>query len=470
MESHERTRVFGQEKIFKQNEGENVRIAQTLDALRLATIRGSLEDIKNTLSNGVTVNQPLKGGWTALMYACSLGHPSIVEYLLKCGANPNFHKELFTPLMAVCASTQKNEDHLVHCVESLLQYKAEVNTTERHHISALMFAAREGHVKIVEHLLNSSRCYIDAQDSQGWTALFWAANQRKEDVVKALVKHGAKVDIKDRRGKTVVDLVTNKEYDEILKILVKKEDRLVEKQEIQKDSDYTDYKTKEKFGQLVLQSLLEELTSPTINNINNNNNNNRNTKSFTKLMKNFELENNLDLLKTHEIILQIANSISGCMQNTLPFSHGTKIQQGRPLERSWKNVPYSAVEAQKVLELTVKHLEGLYANISYIRLHMQSVSGPALLEDKHARVSELTALSDKALRNSRLLFDELHFFHQYTKQLDGSDCLVPADFIKERNCEDHDRTHTIISATVIAAAAIFILFNTRTITLSFLSK
>lgn len=66
----------------------------------------------------------------------------------------------------------------------------------------------------------------------------------------------------------------------------------------------------------------------------------RNTKSFTKLLQNFELENNLDLLKTHEIILQIANSISGCMQNALPFSHGTKIQQGRPLERSWKNVPY----------------------------------------------------------------------------------------------------------------------------------
>lgn len=56
---------------------------------------------------------------------------------------------------------------------------------------------------------------------------------------------------------------------------MKKEDRLVEKQEIHKDSDYTDYKTKDKFGQLVLQSLLEDLTSPTINNINNNNNNNR---------------------------------------------------------------------------------------------------------------------------------------------------------------------------------------------------
>lgn len=26
------------------------------------------------------------------MYACSMGHPDIVEYLLQQGANPNFHK------------------------------------------------------------------------------------------------------------------------------------------------------------------------------------------------------------------------------------------------------------------------------------------------------------------------------------------------------------------------------------------
>ena len=41
---------------------------------------------------GVSVNQTLQGGWSPLMYACSMGHPDLVDVLLKEGANPNFHK------------------------------------------------------------------------------------------------------------------------------------------------------------------------------------------------------------------------------------------------------------------------------------------------------------------------------------------------------------------------------------------
>lgn len=61
-----------------------------------------------------------------------------------------------------------------------------------------------------------------------------------------------------------------------------------------------------------------------------------------------------------------------------------------------------------------KHLEGLYISMSYVRLHMQ---GSPLVEDKHARLSEITALSEKALQSTQLLYQEIRFFHQYARQV-----------------------------------------------------
>lgn len=78
---------------------------------------------------------------------------------------------------------------------------------------------------------------------------------------------------------------------------------------------------------------------------------------------------------------------------------------------------YSAIEAHEALEQTVRHLECLYANISYMRLHTQTAVGPVLLVDKYTIISELNALSDKALRCSRLLYDEIYFFNRYMKQV-----------------------------------------------------
>ena len=39
---------------------------------------------------------PLKGGWTALMYACNHGNHDIIQFLLDKGANTNSHKGITT--------------------------------------------------------------------------------------------------------------------------------------------------------------------------------------------------------------------------------------------------------------------------------------------------------------------------------------------------------------------------------------
>lgn len=132
-------------------------------------MKGNLASVRNYVERGVQVNQVLRSGWTALMYAASCGRWQVVEYLLKQQANPNFHKELFTPLMAACASSHDDEDDLVKCIEILLGKGANINATERHKVTPLMFACKERRLKIVKCLLLRPDIEINVQDNRGWT-------------------------------------------------------------------------------------------------------------------------------------------------------------------------------------------------------------------------------------------------------------------------------------------------------------
>ena len=49
-------------------------------------------DYLTVFTVGFDVNSVLKGGWTALMYACEYGNQAIIQLLLERGANPNSHK------------------------------------------------------------------------------------------------------------------------------------------------------------------------------------------------------------------------------------------------------------------------------------------------------------------------------------------------------------------------------------------
>lgn len=88
-----------------------------------------------------------------------------------------------------------------------------------------------------------------------------------------------------------------------------------------------------------------------------------------------------------------------------------------------------------------KHLEGLYVSMSYVRLHMQ---GSPLVEDKHARLSEITALSEKALRSTQLLYQEIRFFHQYARQVDNNaKTLVKALHVKNNTCSKNEEVLSV---------------------------
>ena len=61
------------------------------------------------------------------MYAAHAASQDAVTCLLDAGAKPNYHKDLFTVLMAACSASASDEEAVLGCVEALVKGGADVN-------------------------------------------------------------------------------------------------------------------------------------------------------------------------------------------------------------------------------------------------------------------------------------------------------------------------------------------------------
>lgn len=198
----------------------------------LALKNGEIETMSAMLVDGFHIDQPLPGGWSPLMHACLLGSLPVIEFLIKAGANVNFNKELFTPLMALCKSSSSNQNDLVKGFDLLLEKNANVNAMDRHATTALMNACNSGHIELVKKLLEC-KCDINTQDTLGMSALFHAVNGGKEDVVRALMEGKARVDLIDKQRRSAYDLAILKGHEQLSKLVCSKKERrrLIEEQD-----------------------------------------------------------------------------------------------------------------------------------------------------------------------------------------------------------------------------------------------
>ena len=134
----------------------------------------NVDQVERLLDSGYDVNTMtvIGAGFTALMYASTLGRPRIVEMLLgKPGIN--------------------------------------VNAKNRIGYTALMDAVVEDHAAVVEELLKKSDIDVNAKNKRGQTALILAfvtkiRDQPNIDIVKSLVKAKADPTAKDVYGKTAL--------------------------------------------------------------------------------------------------------------------------------------------------------------------------------------------------------------------------------------------------------------------------
>ncbi|CAK4279988.1 unnamed protein product, partial [Aphanomyces euteiches] len=71
--------------------------------------------------------------------------------------------------------------------------------------ASILLASEEGHVDIVQELLNHGAS-IDVQNLDGDTSIILAAKTRNLKLVKTLVKAGANLSVANKEGKTVRDI------------------------------------------------------------------------------------------------------------------------------------------------------------------------------------------------------------------------------------------------------------------------
>eukprot|EP00794_Sanderia_malayensis_P007117 gene7117-7921_t len=186
--------------------------------IKVAIMKGDASFIKQSLDSGFAVDTKIRSGWTALMYASLNGNAEIVKLLLSAGANVNFQKDLFTPLMALCTSTIKDEDKLLECANSLLSTGAKVDAHDRHMMTPIMYAAKNGRPNLTK-LLIENQALIDYQDTQGWTALAFAASSGHTHVVRVLLSGNANENLCAYDGQSAADLAYASGYSTLADIL-----------------------------------------------------------------------------------------------------------------------------------------------------------------------------------------------------------------------------------------------------------
>jgi ankyrin repeat protein len=117
------------------------------------------------------------------------------------------NKDGLTPLMFALVKDVRSE-----IVQALLEREADVNTTDGDGNTALMVAAHRGRTDLVNKLFeHASACdpnarlnWLNAQNTQGYTALMFAAREGQDRAVDNLIFLGAEPNVKCSCGETAL--------------------------------------------------------------------------------------------------------------------------------------------------------------------------------------------------------------------------------------------------------------------------
>lgn len=148
--------------------------AQGNTLLILAAREGQLPTVQALLKRRVKVGARNLAGDSALMLAVLAGHDKVVDALMKAGAPIN--QEGWTPLHYAAFEGR------LELLEKLLVAGADVNAVAPNKSSALMLAARNGHIDVVRRLLKLPRVDLDLVNDAGLTADNWALQNSNSDI------------------------------------------------------------------------------------------------------------------------------------------------------------------------------------------------------------------------------------------------------------------------------------------------
>ncbi|MBD2731102.1 ankyrin repeat domain-containing protein [Nostoc sp. FACHB-892] len=159
-----------------------------------AAMMGQLEAVQAAIKNGIDINAIGSNGQTALMYAASYGHISVIKVLIKAGANLDILSDeditgvRQTALMLVASSYFATNRHEV--IKVLVEAGANINLQGQDGLTALMWATLCNYTNAVEALIEC-RADLNIRDKDGNTAIMYAKARKFDALVNVLKQAGA---------------------------------------------------------------------------------------------------------------------------------------------------------------------------------------------------------------------------------------------------------------------------------------
>ena len=139
------------------------------------------------VTKGANPNIRDKSGWTPVDYAIEHNNIDTISALVQSPYQLNCVQKLLAheiPIHLAC------EESTAEVVDVLIQYGADVNR-KHNGMTPLMVACKRGHYGIVQHLLKTQNVNVNAQNSNGLTALHFSVQSNSVEIVRNLLLKGA---------------------------------------------------------------------------------------------------------------------------------------------------------------------------------------------------------------------------------------------------------------------------------------
>jgi ankyrin repeat protein len=159
--------------------------AETLNEIFLQRAEeGDLKSVKGSLELGASINfQKKESGWTALMLAAYHQENKLVEFLLAKGAHVDVQDKMGQTALMAAVSADKPD---IAIIKSLIKYGATLDLQRK---------------------------------NDGATALMLATKGERIEIVKELIKSGAKKFLRNTVGETAGDIAKKMDVKELVELL-----------------------------------------------------------------------------------------------------------------------------------------------------------------------------------------------------------------------------------------------------------